>query len=289
VIVGEYKKYSKIYGLEKKLNMKKNNLEKMRKRLWTFKQPLTKMPVNTEYAISDMFVWRNSKNWKTFFELTDIAGLFVENKNDSSKARYVTMQFFNISGKKIHEECVQLIPNKRLTLEISKYLGDISDEIGTFCIFHSYIPLVIKKLNSYITERGYISYMYKDAPLRSYVHGNMDAVQIDEHKNIGTLGGVSFLEREYRIQHEFLALCNYELLFVNHTKKVQNIRCSLEGLCNSEFKKVIEQKVVPMGVAKFDLYCPDTCSFRVIIMSKMVMARPLVYRIHDDKLDVFHG
>jgi hypothetical protein len=269
--------------------MKKNNLEKIRKALWTFKQPLTKMPVNAEHAISDMFVWRNSENWKTFFELTDIAGLFIEDRDESSEERYVTIQFFNVSGKKIHEEHVQLKSNKRLTLDMSKYLGYISDEIGTFCIFHSYIPLAIKDLNSYITERGYLSYKYKDAPLRSYVHGNMDAVQIDEHKRVDTLGGVSFLEREYRIQHEFLALRNYELLFVNHTKKVQSIRCALEGLHNGEFKEVIEQKVVPMGVAKFELYCPEACSYRVIIMSNMVMARPLVCRIHDDKLDVFHG
>ena len=57
----------------------KDFIKRLKKAPWSFKQPLTKMPKYLGTPVSDLFVWRNSKDWNTFFELTDIAGMFDDN------------------------------------------------------------------------------------------------------------------------------------------------------------------------------------------------------------------
>ena len=62
-------------------------------------------------------------------------------------------------------------------------------------------PKIVTKLKSFIAERGYISYNYKKSALSSYVHGNLDAIE-KSNNTLSPLGGVSFLHREYCLQHQ---------------------------------------------------------------------------------------
>ena len=78
-------------------------------------------------------------------------------------------------------------------------------------------------MGSFITERGYVSYRHTGSPLRSYVHGNFDAISLWPDKRMKMLGVKSFLPREFRLQHELLGRGLYEIGVVNSSSKVQHL------------------------------------------------------------------
>lgn len=253
--------------------------------IFVYKQPLTKKPSERNVPVSDLFVWRNSKDWKTFFELVDIFGLFEET---DSKNRYVTIVFYDCNGNKIIDRNFNLVPDVRTTLDFSDILAVFSESYGTFCVFHSETPDTVTTLGSFLAERGYVSYRYKDSPLRSYVHGNLDAVAYSKHHDIESLGSTSILSREYRLQYQLSANIQYEIAIVNSCNKSMSVSCvvlSENGdLYNSENTVVAEKgsTVFPVSIEKSGVY-------RVLIKSKFVMARPLVFCIDGTNIDVFHG
>jgi hypothetical protein len=60
--------------------------------------------VRANAPISDLFVWRSSPNWQTFFELIDISSLF----EDDAFPRHVTLLFFDGEGNRILKRKVEL-------------------------------------------------------------------------------------------------------------------------------------------------------------------------------------
>ncbi len=260
-----------------------NFFKRIKRARWTYRQGLTKKPKEINSKISDLFVWRNSHEWETFFELVDISSLFMQ-KN--SNVHYADIVLFNSAGEKILTKKVKLNKNERMVISLSKLLLliDNSGEFGTFAIFHSCIPKVVSNLNSFIAERGYLSYRYKKSPLRSYVHGNLDAI----NDNLQMLGGSGVLSREYRLQYELNNKSFYELGIVNASKGVKKISCKIIGKNNEIIKKSVIS-VQPRGVGLFFVNFDSQRFARVIIGSKLVMARPLVFRVNKDYFDVFHG
>ncbi len=261
-------------------------IERIRKAIWTYKQPLTKMPSNPGSPVSDLFFWRNSTDWSTWFELVDTTGLFI----DDNAPRYANFMFFNLLGIKLHEEKVKLVSNKRNTIELSKCLSNIKDEVGTFCVFHSKTAEQITEQGSFLTERGYIAYQYRNSPVRSYVHGNYDAVCQTLEGKIDYLGGIGILPREYRVQYEFDGKADYDLVFVNPTSKKIKITCVISSLKHPEKSHMEQTKnVLPGGASIFEYDRKIDASYRVIVKSRLVMPRPVVIQIKNDKIDVFHG
>ena len=264
-----------------------NLLKKIKKAPWVIKQPLTKVPSDSNAKISDLFIWRHDKNWQTFFELLDMASILGDTKEH--KADII---FFNYQGKQIHKQLLILNTNKRNTLDISKMLADINTNkplgnFGTFCIFHHKTPEIIVQLNTFIAERGYISYQYKNKLLRSYVHGNFDAIS-DDNKEFSLLGGVSFLTRAYNLQYVFLPDTNNEIALVNTSHKLQKVQILL---LDAMTRKIIKKHIATI-VPKTPLIHPilkTSTTTRLIIKSKMIMARPIVFVNNNDGIDVFHG
>jgi len=144
----------------------------VRKLIWSAKQPLTKKPFNSSDIISDLFVWRNSKHWATFFELINIPALF----NDESTSQIADLVFFDVDGKLVGSFVVDVKPNIRTTLDLTDFIDVSYGEYGTFAVFHSETPQMLANFGSHLAERGYVSYCYKGTEVRSYVHGNLDAI-----------------------------------------------------------------------------------------------------------------
>lgn len=232
-------------------------------------------------------MWRISRDWKTFFELTDIAGLFID--QDNSSQRYVTLYFFDSNGILFMEKRVNLVRNQRQTLDLSDFVSKSNSQLGTFCVFHSDTPEVVSDLGSFIAERGYVSYLYKGAPLRSYVHGNLDAISINPDRGMQLLGSTSFRSREYRLQHMLLGPAFYEMAIVNCTARQQRVACKLLSMHSGGPADVQVAKISPRGAHVFPLKVGPGQSGRVVIKSRLVMARPVVYRIQKQSMDVFHG
>lgn len=266
--------------------MMRRHVERLRRAIWNFKQPLTSKP-ELVAPISDLFVWRNSVEWKTFFELTDIPGLFGDHAGTSD--RYVTLFFFDHCGNLILEKRLDSGIHRRQPLELSQFVAGSKDSFGTFCVFHSNIPQVVTDLGSYVAERGYVSYRYAGAPLRAYVHGNLDAIALLPNQGLQLLGGHSFLERQYRLQHDLRGPALYEIGIVNPSTRDQRIDCHVLSLGSGQILESQEIQLSPKGCHVFSVDVEESQPVRVVINSHLVMARPLVFRIQGKKMDVFHG
>jgi len=262
----------------------KHHIERSRRAAWSYRQPLTHVPTATGATVSDLFVWRLSSEWETFFELTDMPGLFASAEGAQVK---VMLMFFDASGQLILEKMVETPSNRRNTLAISEIVGSGHGESGTFSVFHSHTPLSLCAIGSHLTERGYVSYRYRNAPLRAYVHGNLDAVALMPDQSLQLLGGRSLLAREYNLQHSLASNSIYELGIVNPTSQVQRFECRTlcaDGiLCTSQ-----SVNLVPKGSHLFKV-TPEYAQQRIVMRSRLVMARPLVFHMWDQSMDVFHG
>lgn len=261
-------------------------VEKLRRALWTFGQPLTRRPEQAGDPVSDLFVWRNSGEWKTFFELTDIAGLFDDREGVSSRS--VTIVFFDNNGEQFLEKYLDLLPNQRQTIDLTEFVTESKSSFGTFCVFHA-TPQVVSDLGSFVAERGYVSYRYKDAPLRSYVHGSLDAISLCRNKGLRLLSSSSFFPREYRLQHELSGPALYEVGIVNPSSRDQIVTCQVLSARNGEGLGTQEVQLRPRASHVFPVQVEVSQPVRVVINSHLVMARPFVFRIHQQKMVVFHG
>ena len=262
----------------------KNLIDRFCRAVWTFKQPLTQVPLNPGAPVSDLFIWRNSDDWETFFELINLPALFNEFENPKHAC---TLVIFNSKGQKFLEKTIKIIPGRRFTLELSKLIDRNIGEEGTFSIFHSHTPQHLISIGAHIAERGYVSYRFRRHPIRSYVHGNLDAIALLANQSLQLLGGQSILSRKYNLQYSFEKPNRFELGIVNPTPKKQKIDC----LVLSKEDTLIESQQVnlPSRGCHFFRIIPEHKQQRIVISSKLVMGRPLVYRFHNKTLDVFHG
>ena len=261
-------------------------IEKLRKALWIVGQPLSRKPSSLDCPISDLFIWRNSQEWETFFELSDLPSLFGDS---IPKAGYATFHFFNAHGRHLGESKVAYDLAMRQTVRISDLLGSFCEEFGTFAVFHSNTSKLIQSHNSYLTERGYVSYCYRGAPLRSYVHGNFDAIAFTPGRKFEFLGSAGVLTREFRLQHEFYEGSTYEFTIVNPCSTKQIILIELVSIPHGYKVSCNELKLRPGESTLVPLEFSGQGRVRVVIKSRIVMARPLIFHIYKQKLDVFHG
>lgn len=262
-------------------------VERYRRALWTWRQPLTRRPLALAVPISDLFVWRNSGEWTTSFELIDIQGLFSGGEKVLDK--HATLILFDQHGRQFLKQRLELLPGRRQTINLAVFLRQTDGETGTFSVFHSSSPPELEAIGSFLTERGYVSYRYRDAPLRAYVHGNLDAIAQGADGGLQLLGCSSFLSREYSLQHELQPGVVYELCMVNPTSTSQRCICKLLSIRSGKISNVQVVNLAPGGIQLVPVQADKYEPVRLVIQSHLVMARPLVFRIQNLKLDVFHG
>ena len=261
--------------------MLNNFVKKVKKVPWVLGQELTKKPVNPQSVISDLFVWRCSKDLDTYFELIDIAALFGDDNQ-----HYIDIVFFDEIGNEFYRQLIELNMLCRQVLNISNLLSkldNIPGDYGTFAVFHQQTPSGVLEIASFIAERGYLSYQYKKAPLRSYVHGNLDAID----DTLTPLSSSSFLNRKYNLQYLLNPNKSYEIALVNTSssnKKVKFNIVSFSGKIQMTESVVLKSKQIFLLSVKNLL----TLS-RLSIQSKMIMARPVLFSFHGDEMDVLHG
>jgi len=261
--------------------MLNNFVKRIKRAPWVLGQELTKKPVNKQSVISDLFVWRCNKDWDTYFELIDIAALFG---NDSQ--HYIEIVFFDEIGSEFYRELIELDMLCRQVLNISDLLSKLDNipcDYGTFAIFHKQTPSRVSEIASFVAERGYLSYQYKKAPLRSYVHGNLDAID----DTLTPLSGSSFLNRKYNLQYLLNPNNGYEIALVNTSSSDKKVNFEIASFGHEvQVKKSVTLKSKQIFLLSIDNLV--TLS-RLIIQSKMIMARPVLFSFHEDKIDVFHG
>jgi len=244
-------------------------------------QKLTKKPSNSGAFVSDLFIWRCDQNWNTFFELFDVAGLFGDDI-----IHHVNIVFFDDSGNKFFQQTLELNGLVRQVISISSLLlalDNVPSSYGTFAVFHQKIPDEISELGSFISERGYVSYQYKDAPLRSYMHGNVDAID----DTMTNLGGTGLFSRRFNLQYVLEANKDYEIVLVNPSsskKKTEFIVMSFDNKIQFQENIILKSRqALALPIKRL----PN--DGRLVIKSKIIMARPVVFTFNNHRVDVFHG
>jgi len=269
--------------------MIKTIYKKLKRGLWTYMQPLSTKPKSLHNPVSDLFVWRQSDKWKTYFDLYDIGSFYTQIARTTEV--YAKIVFYNQFGIKINEHTVKLKINQSSCIEISSFLKEGKDRYGTFAVFHSNIPDNFIEHKSYLTERGFVSYKYNNKnKLRHYVHGNSDAISISNNISY-LLGTSSILKRDYQLQFNLTNTENYEFIVTNYTNNQQKVIFKFLDVTSGKEISIKEYFVNPNGCCLCNSNINYIGNFRLVISSRLVMARPLVFRfgIKKNFFDVFHG
>tara|TARA_B100000989_G_C19509920_1_gene458440 strand:- start:1061 stop:1897 length:837 start_codon:yes stop_codon:yes gene_type:complete len=249
---------------------------------------LSKIPKHSSSVTSDLFLYRIENNWSTFFELLNVNYL-IDNDNLKYKIFEVEIIFFNNSGDLVERFEIKNIRNLKHRINIKEITGNLDiKHDGTFAVIHKNSPIWLKDYDCFLSERGYTGYENNFyGPIKSYVHGNLDAIYKESIGNIKQLGNFSFLKKKYFIQHRLLARYSYDFFWVNPTNRKQKLIIHELSESNTIITKI---QIEPMGFYKYSYKKSSNKTNSIIkIQSRLYMARPIVFKYMENSFDVFHG
>ena len=250
---------------------------------------LTVIPRDSKTVISDLFPFNLKDKWTTCFELLNLP-LLINPKIMDDQEYKVVIIFFNENGEKIHEESIHNKGCKRLTINISDLVGSKSTSgIGTFACFHLHYLDELVDEQSYMTERGYLGFQnLEQSSVYGYVHGNFDAIAINENKELKCLGKAHLLRsHEFRLQHVLTGKATYDLFFTNTTDSQQKLE--INYIDNEHNISTEEIQIPSRGLRVYSKALEEMEEGRIIIKSKLNLPRPVVFRSMSKSFDVFHG
>ncbi len=239
-------------------------------------------------VISDLFIFRIEKGWKTYFECLHMETLLSNKKNRNDYN--VNFVFYDHFGNCIGQKKINIKNSLKTTINISKITNELGiNQDGLFAVFHPYKKNLVTKYDGFLAERGYIGYANpKLGSIKGFVHGNLDAIaKYKSNKNYQLLGNYSFIDKEYNLQHILYSGNKYELYLVNSTNKTQNI--NIYEIAKNK-TKIYNYRLQPNGFLKhYKIIKRDEKNLKIIIKSKLYIARPVIFKIMNKSFDVFHG
>ena len=192
---------------------------------------ITLRPKNSKAVISDLFPIRNDSDWKTEFELLNVPGL-INGNNNTNLGQLVTLYFFSSDGNLLGNKHVVMNRTGRQTIKLSEILSNGLSDAKTFALFHNYDDNSLLNDGSFLAERGYTGYEYKNSGVKGYVHGNLDAVALSGSQ-VAPLGNSGLIPRTYTVQHQLLGPAKYDFVFTNPTSRGIVIKPLLSGIENN--------------------------------------------------------
>ena len=247
---------------------------------------LTKMPTDVTAVISDLFPIKRGNDWHTEFELLNVSGLIMGDNNES-KPYVVNFYFFSSTGNSLGSRSVTVENIGRKTIKLSELMIGEIKEAATFSVFHPPIYDKTDMAGSFLAERGYTGYEYQNRGVKGYVHGNLDAVALVRGE-VQPLGNSGLIPRFYTVQHCLRGPAKYEFVFTNPT--VGKIRITPKISLNKKNWFAKESFVMnSLGSRTFTVDIKENEKAYVRFKSKLYLGRPVVFRISNDSMDVFHG
>jgi hypothetical protein len=250
------------------------------------RKSLTKVPSDKSAVISDLFPIKNDSDWKTAFELLNVSGLIIGD-NVQRKNYSVDFNFFSATGKLLGVRKVELKNVGRQTINLSDYLGNELKEAKTFAVFHPNLGDDFDMSGSYLAERGYGGYEYNNLGVKGYVHGNLDAVALSKGC-VEPLGNTGLISRLYTVQHCLTGPSKYEFVFTNPTGRKVKITPIISYSPN-KWSKGESFQIASLGTYTHLVTVDESERAYVRFKSRLYMGRPVVFRIANDSMDVFHG
>ena len=247
---------------------------------------LTKMPTDVTAVISDLFPIKRGNDWHTEFELLNVSGLIMGDNNES-KPYVVNFYFFSSTGKLLGSRSVTVENIGRKTIKLSDLMIGEIKEAATFSVFHPPIYDKTDMAGSFLAERGYTGYEYQNLGVKGYVHGNLDAVALVRGE-VQPLGNSGLIPRFYTVQHCLRGPAKYEFVFTNPTSGKIKITPSISFI-NKKWLAKESFFMNSLGSHTFTVDIKENEKAYVRFKSKLYLGRPVVFRISNDSMDVFHG
>jgi hypothetical protein len=242
-----------------------------------------KKPKHKNSVTSDLFPIRNDEDWSTEFEFLNLPGLIRGDLSSNHKAKIV---FFNRYGIELGRRDIEINALGRRTFNLNMFLKDELQESATFSVFHERSSAETDLGGSYMAERGYAGYKFRNVPVKGYVHGNLDAVSYSSGA-IQKLGNFGFPRKTYFVQHLLTGPAKYEFLITNPTSKKITIKPIIK--INGTIKFLPKRVIASLGCHIFRINIQNTEIGQIQFKSYLYLGRPVVFRIAKNSFDVFHG
>jgi hypothetical protein len=266
--------------------MSVSKISKFRRKIkFGFNIPLKvfKKPKHRNSVTSDLFPIRNDENWTTEFEFLNLPGLIRGDISSKHKAKLV---FFRLDGIELGRRDIEINALGRKTINLKEYLKDSLQESATFSVFHETSNTHADLCGSYMAERGYAGYKFRNLPVKGYVHGNLDAVSYSSGA-IQKLGNFGFPRKTYFVQHLLTGPADYDLVFTNPTSRKITIKPIIE--INGTIKPLSGHTIPSLGCHIFKVNIQEAEIGKIKFKSYLYLGRPVIFRIANNSFDVFHG
>jgi len=247
---------------------------------------ITLKPKGPKAVISDLFPIRNDLDWKTEFELLNVPGL-ISGNNNTTNDHSATLYFYDDNGNLLGNRHVAMNGVGRQTIKLTKILKNEISKAKTFALFHDYEGINLLSDGSFLAERGYTGYEYKNSGIKGYVHGNLDAVAL-LNTQVKPLGNKSFFSRTYTVQHQLLGPARYEFIFTNPTSGDVVIKPLLSSIGNNWIAQNYF-RIPSLGTKIFSVDLNKGDTYKIKFKSRLYLGRPVVFRTYNESMDVFHG
>jgi hypothetical protein len=242
-----------------------------------------KKPKDKDAVTSDLFPIRNDENWSTEFEFLNLPGLIHGDISSNHKANLV---FFNRDGVELGRRYVEINGLGRKTVNLRDFMKDGLEDSSTFSVFHERSGTESDLGGSFMAERGYAGYKFRNAPVKGYVHGNLDAVSCSSGA-IQKLGNFGFPKKTYFVQHLLTGPAEYNFVVTNPTSKKIEIEPIIE--INGTVKVLPKLTIQSLGCRISSVNIQDSEIGQIKFKSSLYLSRPVVFRIANSSFDVFHG
>lgn len=242
-------------------------------------------PFNTKAAISDLFVWRCDDEWETEFDLFNISSFVYPDECPQEECRII---LFDKDGRRIAFHSLMLAPFERRVLKLSDYLGP-ERGVGTFAVFHlSSCVSRYEAFKTHLTERGYIGYRRKGDVIKSFCHGNLQALSQAPEQNGFSYVAATTAPMRY---HPQLILSDSHMIELIYTNPSARSKPLSVNLFDKDSNKVGERHVIvparSVRIIKIDNVDKTIHTFDNF--GGIVMWRPVIKKYYDTHFDVMHG
>ena len=246
---------------------------------------LTKVPAENS-VISDLFPIQPVGEWTTDFELLNLGELAL-GISSSKKSPSVLIYFFDRHGIVTGKREVLQDNVARLTIRISDYVKDELQHSASFSVFHQFPTNTLIQSGSFLAERGYCGYGFKGSHMRGYIHGNLDALAY-KNGEISPIGNSGFFSREYIVQHQLIGPAKYDLVITNPTNLKIKITPYFQ-MRRGHWKKLEAIFLSPLGTHTLQLTLKNGEKGVLKFRSPLYLCRPVIFRVSQESMDVFHG
>lgn len=270
------------------MNYRKARAKLLRKAKYLIFIPrrVTRNPGDVGSLVSDLFPIIPGKDWSTEFELLDLPSL-IRGKYDEKVHHEADFYFFDENGNLLGNKMVNAGTKPRFTVNINEVVSFDFPTATTFAVFHKNVSVPIEIGTSLAAERGYTGYRFQKLPAKGYVHGNLDAIALTSH-GLQKIGNKGILKRFYNLQHLLRGPAEYIFAITNPTSRQVRIKIEMKS-GNENFEHFKRAKIPSGGIHFFTCNIQEHKTAQLRILSRLYLARPVVLRVTEQSMDIFHG